>query len=74
MPLRLLRLLLPLLLHAAAAERLPIRILHDAKDEVESGLPASSIYRLSAKDIDGNLVQLSTFSGKVTLVVNLASK
>jgi len=35
---------------------------------------AKSIYSYSAKDIDGNVVNFSTFKGKVLVIVNTASK
>ena len=36
--------------------------------------PATTILGFEAKDIDGNLVQLSKYNGFVTLIVNVASK
>ena len=56
----------------------PIRILFDRSrhDQIaaRNKLPDDSIYRLNAKSIDGDDVALSKFAGKVTLVVNVASK
>lgn len=39
-----------------------------------SQLPLNSIYRLSATTIDGETMDLSSLAGKVSLVVNVASK
>jgi hypothetical protein len=70
-----LRALLAMLsLCCAVGERFPIKILHDSARDSGDGLPLGSIYRLNALDIDGNMVALSKFAGKVVLVVNLASK
>ena len=37
-------------------------------------LPHDSVYRLSAKDIDGQTVKLSKYSGGPAIIVNVASK
>jgi hypothetical protein len=39
-----------------------------------SGGEGDSIYQFTVNDIDGNSVPLSTYEGKVTLMVNVASK
>jgi len=39
-----------------------------------SGSDGGSIYDFTVKDIDGKDVTLSTYEGKVTLIVNVASK
>ena len=39
----------------------------------EEQLPADSIYRLKAKDIDGNVIDLKQFVGKPAIVANVAS-
>ena len=36
--------------------------------------PQHSIWRLQAQSIDGEMVELSKFAGRVALVVNVASK
>lgn len=36
--------------------------------------PTTTIFDFEVKDIDGNPVQLSTYDGFVTLIVNVASK
>ncbi|KAJ0239794.1 glutathione peroxidase 3 [Hirschfeldia incana] len=41
---------------------------------VEQSSSYSSIYHISVKDIEGNDVSLSKFTGKVLLIVNVASK
>ncbi len=38
------------------------------------GSPTSSLHQFSAKNIDGELVMLSSFKGKKVLIVNTASK
>ena len=40
----------------------------------ECEIPYNSIYEISVKDIDGNLVSLSAYKGKVLLIVNTASR
>ena len=39
-----------------------------------AGVVANSIYDFSAKDIEGNEVSLSKYTGKVCIIVNVASK
>ena len=46
----------------------------EAAGEPAAALPAHSIYKLHAVDIEGHDVPLSRFAGKVTLVVNVASQ
>nr|AIL94180.1 glutathione peroxidase [Brachionus koreanus] len=41
-------------------------------EENNSWKQAKSIYEFSAKDIDGNLVELSKYKGRVVLIVNVA--
>ena len=49
----------------------------DKEDKAEPAkpeLPEDSLYRLKVNDIDGKEVDLGTYQGKVTLVVNVASR
>ena len=59
------------------AARIPSQTVKKARDEhmpqPASSLPANSIYRLTAKDIDGNVVDLKRFVGKPAIVANVAS-
>ena len=59
--------------------RLPSSTTNDVRDTrmplrmSEEQLPADSIYRLKAKDIDGNVIDLKQFVGKPAIVANVAS-
>ena len=44
------------------------------KKKKEPVLPADSVYKLKVKSLDGKEADLKDFSGKVTLIVNLASQ
>jgi hypothetical protein len=44
------------------------------KKKKEVPLPKDSFYSLSTKTLDGKPADLKEYAGKVTLVVNLASK
>ena len=44
------------------------------KKKKEVPLPKDSFYALSTKTLDGKPADLKEYAGKVTLVVNLASK
>ncbi|MBV8879935.1 MAG: glutathione peroxidase [Planctomycetaceae bacterium] len=44
------------------------------KKKKEIPLPADSLYKLQTKSLDGKPVDLKDYSGKVTLVVNVASQ
>lgn len=46
----------------------------DEKADQDSPKQAASIYDFVVKDIDGQKVKLSTYKGKVLLIVNVASK
>ena len=58
---------------APAVDLTPPQPAGGAPDPV-SQLPLNSMYRLSATTIDGETMDLSSLVGKVTLVVNVASK
>jgi len=46
-----------------------------SKKPVKTGaLPSESVYRASATSIDGELIPLSRYAGKVSLIVNVASQ
>ena len=49
--------------------RLPVRLLAET-----SSNPAGTIYQFSAKDIEGNEVDMSRYRGQVCVVVNVASR
>jgi glutathione peroxidase len=66
------RLLFPLLSSLGILLGITVFYLSDTNPQCET--PYNSIYEISVKDIDGNLVSLSEFKGKVLLVVNTASK
>jgi len=53
----------------AFGTRLPVRLLAET-----SSNPAGTIYQFSAKDIDGNDVDMSRYRGQVCVVVNVASR
>ena len=65
-------------LGVAGSAQVPIKILFDKSRHdlivARNKLPAESIYRFNAKDIDGEPVELAKFAGKVGLIVNVASK
>jgi glutathione peroxidase len=44
------------------------------KKKKEAPLPADSLYKLQTKTLDGKAADLKDYSGKVTLVVNVASQ
>lgn len=44
------------------------------KKKKETPLPADSLYKLQTKSLDGKAADLKDYSGKVTLVVNVASQ
>ena len=44
-----------------------------AQEKKEKPLPADSLYKLQTKTLDGKPADLKEYSGKVTLVVNVAS-
>ena len=44
------------------------------KKKKEAPLPADSLYKLQTKSLDGKPVNLADYTGKVTLVVNVASQ
>lgn len=44
------------------------------KKKKEPVLPADSLYKLKTRTLDGKDLDLKDFAGKVTLVVNLASR
>lgn len=44
------------------------------KKKKEPVLPPDSLYKLKTKTLDGKDLDLKDFAGKVTLVVNLASR
>ena len=64
---------------SASKIRLPSRTTNDVRQSQmasrmsEEQLPTDSIYRLKAKDIDGNLIDLKRFVGKPAIVANVAS-
>src|SRR3974390_2895786 len=45
-----------------------------AQEKKEKPLPADSLYKLQTKPLDGKPADLKEYSGKVTLVVNVASQ
>ena len=45
-----------------------------AQEKKEKPLPADSLYKLQTKTLDGKPADLKEYSGKVTLVVNVASQ
>jgi glutathione peroxidase len=45
-----------------------------AQEKKEKPLPADSLYKLQTKTLDGKPADLKDYSGKVTLVVNVASQ
>ena len=51
---------------------LALACVQDKKQEVT--LPEDSLYKLKVKALDGKETELTSYAGKVTLVVNLASQ
>lgn len=49
------------------------RIQSEKSADMEAISQIKSFFELSAKDIDGNLIEFETFRGQVTVLVNVAS-
>jgi len=58
----------------ALAVALAMPVSAQDKKKKEAPLPADSLYKLQTKTLDGKPVNLADYSGKVTLVVNVASQ
>lgn len=58
----------------ALSVALAVPVSAQEKKKKETPLPADSLYKLQTKTLDGKAADLKDYSGKVTLVVNVASQ